>query len=119
MSATRIHSKVTSLSWIPSEAVTGLNKAIFGTGFTHYDAPPPDRIDDLDALGGGDEPVRSGSDHDRLAARTCRSRGRHGDDRITRQVTGTTQPVRLRWWCWHDVEDAGRSPRSGDRRFVP
>ena len=54
MSATRIHSKVTSLSWIPSEAVTGLNKAIFGTGFTHYDAPPPDRIDDLDALGGGD-----------------------------------------------------------------
>ena len=54
MSATRIHSKVTSLSWIPSEAVTGLNKAIFGTGFTHYDAPPPDRIDDLDALGAGD-----------------------------------------------------------------
>ena len=54
MSATRIHSKVTSLSWIPSEAVTGLNKAIFGTGFTHYDDPPPDRIDDLDALRDGD-----------------------------------------------------------------
>jgi hypothetical protein len=50
VSATRIHSSVTSLSWIPSEAVTGLNKAIFGTGFTHYDAPPPDRIDDLEAL---------------------------------------------------------------------
>ena len=27
----RIDSSVTSLSWIPSEAVTGINKAIFGT----------------------------------------------------------------------------------------
>jgi Cyclic nucleotide-binding domain len=43
-------SSVTSLSWIPSEAVTGLNKAIFASGFTHYDPPPPDVIDDLDAL---------------------------------------------------------------------
>jgi Fe-S cluster biogenesis protein NfuA len=46
----RIESSVTSLSWIPSEAVTGLNKAIFGTGFTHYDDPPPDVIEDLEAL---------------------------------------------------------------------
>lgn len=46
----RIEASVTSLSWIPSEAVTGVNKAIFGTGFTHYDDPPPDRIDDLAAL---------------------------------------------------------------------
>jgi hypothetical protein len=46
----RIEASVTSLSWIPSEAVTGLNKAIFGTGFTHYDDPPPDTIDDLEAL---------------------------------------------------------------------
>ena len=43
-------SAVTSLSWIPSEAVSGLNKAIFGSGFTHYDDPPPDVIDDLVAL---------------------------------------------------------------------
>jgi hypothetical protein len=50
VTATRIQSSVTSLSWIPSEAVTGVNKAIFGTGFTHYDAPPPDRIADLEAL---------------------------------------------------------------------
>jgi hypothetical protein len=50
VTATRIQSSVTSLSWIPSEAVTGVNKAIFGTGFTHYDAPPPDRIGDLEAL---------------------------------------------------------------------
>lgn len=50
MSVERITRSVTSLSWIPSEAVTGLNKAIFGTGFTHYDDPPPDVIDDLQAL---------------------------------------------------------------------
>jgi hypothetical protein len=48
--ASRVESSVTSLSWIPSEAVTGLNKAVFGTGFTHYDDPPPDVISDLDAL---------------------------------------------------------------------
>ncbi len=46
----RIESSVTTVSWIPSEAVTGLNKAIFGTGLTHYDDPPPDVIDDLDGL---------------------------------------------------------------------
>ena len=51
---TRIESSVTSLSWIPSEAVTGLNKAIFGTGFTHYDDPPPDVIEDLEALRAAD-----------------------------------------------------------------
>jgi hypothetical protein len=50
----RIESSVTSLSWIPSEAVTGLNKAIFDTGFTHYDDPPPDVIDDLEALRAAD-----------------------------------------------------------------
>ncbi len=50
----RIESSVTSLSWIPSEAVTGLNKAIFGTGFTHYDDPPPDELGDLEALRAAD-----------------------------------------------------------------
>lgn len=50
----RIESSVTSLSWIPSEAVTGLNKAIFGTGFTHYDDPPPDVIENLEALQAAD-----------------------------------------------------------------
>ncbi len=54
MTNNRIESSVTSLSWIPSEAVTGLNKAIFGTGFTHYDDPPPDVIDDLEALRAAD-----------------------------------------------------------------
>jgi hypothetical protein len=50
----RIESSVTSLSWIPSEAVTGLNKVIFGTGFTHYDDPPPDVIEDLESLRAAD-----------------------------------------------------------------
>lgn len=46
----RHRATVTSLSWIPSEAVTGLNKVMFGSGFAHYDPPPPDRIDDLEGL---------------------------------------------------------------------
>ena len=46
----RVESSVTSLSWIPSEAVTGANKGAFEIGFTHYDDPPPDVIEDLDAL---------------------------------------------------------------------
>jgi hypothetical protein len=50
----KIESSVTTLSWIPSEAVTGLNKAIFGTGFTHYDDPPPDELGDLEALRAAD-----------------------------------------------------------------
>jgi hypothetical protein len=46
----RVLSEVTSLSWIPSEAVTGPTKATFATGLTHYDDPPPDVFDDLAAL---------------------------------------------------------------------
>ena len=46
----RVESSVTSLSWIPSEAVTGANKGAFEIGFTHYDDPPPDVIEDLEAL---------------------------------------------------------------------
>ena len=43
----RIEHSVTTLSWIPSYAVTGLNKALFESGFTHYDDPPPDQLYDL------------------------------------------------------------------------
>ncbi len=50
----RLTSSVTSLSWIPSEAVTGVNKAAFEVGFTHYDDPPPDAIADLDVLAATD-----------------------------------------------------------------
>jgi len=46
----RMESSVTSLSWIPSEAVAGVNKGMFEMGVAHYDDPPPDVIEDLDAL---------------------------------------------------------------------
>jgi Cyclic nucleotide-binding domain len=46
----RVASSVTSLSWIPSEAVSGLNRAMFESGVAHYDEPPPDVIDDLAEL---------------------------------------------------------------------
>jgi len=46
----RMESSVTSLSWIPSEAVTGANKPMFEFGIAHYDNPPPDAIVDLDEL---------------------------------------------------------------------
>ncbi len=50
----RYESSVTSLSWIPSEAVTGSTRVAFDAGFTHYDDPPPAQIDDLEALRSAD-----------------------------------------------------------------
>jgi hypothetical protein len=50
----RYESSVTSLSWIPSEAVTGSSKIAFESGITHYDEPPPAQIDDLEALRAAD-----------------------------------------------------------------
>jgi len=41
---------VTAISWIPSEAIEGLSKVPFELGVTHYDQPPPDRIEDIEAL---------------------------------------------------------------------
>lgn len=46
----RVESSVTSLSWIPSEAVSGVMKAGFSTGISHYDPPPPAQLGDLGAL---------------------------------------------------------------------
>jgi hypothetical protein len=46
----RIESSVTSVSWIPSEAATGAMKLAFAAGLAHYDDPPPDIIEDLEAL---------------------------------------------------------------------
>jgi hypothetical protein len=50
MPSTRYESSVTAISWIPSEAIEGLSKVPFELGITHYDDPPPDRIEDLEAL---------------------------------------------------------------------
>ena len=50
----RIESSVTSISWIPSEAVEGVTKIPFEMGVAHYDDPPPDHIDSLEALAEAD-----------------------------------------------------------------
>jgi Cyclic nucleotide-binding domain len=46
----RFESAVTAISWIPSEAVEGLPKIPFSMGVAHYDDPPPDQIEGLDAM---------------------------------------------------------------------
>jgi hypothetical protein len=46
----RIESSVTSVSWIPSAAITGVTRIPFGLGVTHYDDPPPDEWKDLDSV---------------------------------------------------------------------
>ena len=38
----RFVSSVTSVSWIPTAAITGVTKTPFELGVTHYDDPPPD-----------------------------------------------------------------------------
>src|SRR2546430_6980074 len=40
----RIESSVTSISWIPSEAIEGMPKLPFELGVGHYDEPPPDQL---------------------------------------------------------------------------
>jgi hypothetical protein len=41
---------VTSLSWIPSEAIEGAQRLAFDSGITHYDAPPPSEGINLEEL---------------------------------------------------------------------
>ncbi len=41
---------VTSLSWIPSEAIEGAQRLAFDSGITHYDVPPPTEDMDVEAL---------------------------------------------------------------------
>jgi hypothetical protein len=46
----RIESSVIAMSWIPSEAVGGMTRLPFDMGVARYDVPPPEELDDLDAL---------------------------------------------------------------------
>jgi cyclic nucleotide-binding protein len=46
----RIESSVTSITWIPSEAIEGMPKLPFQWGIAHYDEPPHDRLLDIDAM---------------------------------------------------------------------
>jgi cyclic nucleotide-binding protein len=53
--AVRLESAVTSVSWIPSEAIPGMMRLPFDLGPMHYDDPPGDHLSDIPAL------VRSGA----------------------------------------------------------
>ncbi|HEV1997092.1 MAG TPA: cyclic nucleotide-binding domain-containing protein [Candidatus Dormibacteraeota bacterium] len=46
----RIESSVTSLSWIPSEAISGMSRLPFDMGVSHYDESPPEHIEDIEDL---------------------------------------------------------------------
>ena len=50
MPSVRVESSVTSVSWIPSEAVEGVTRLPFEMGVGHYDEPPPDTLGDLEEL---------------------------------------------------------------------
>ena len=44
----RHESSVTAISWIPSEAISGMPKLPFELGIGKYDEPPPDRLEEGD-----------------------------------------------------------------------
>ena len=46
----RYESSITSISWIPSEAIPGIMRLPFDLGPFHYDDPPGDRLADLQPL---------------------------------------------------------------------
>ncbi|WP_448072496.1 cyclic nucleotide-binding domain-containing protein [Georgenia yuyongxinii] len=46
----RVESHMVSLSWIPSESVSGWLRRGFDVGLAHYDVPPLDRLPNLDAV---------------------------------------------------------------------
>jgi hypothetical protein len=51
----RFQSSVTGVSWIPSESVSGMFKAGFAVGASHFDDPPPEVLHDLDGLFAAEE----------------------------------------------------------------
>jgi hypothetical protein len=46
----RFESSVTTVTWIPSEAIEGMPKLPFEAGIAHYDDPLPERLGDIDEL---------------------------------------------------------------------
>ena len=89
----RHESSVTSLSWIPSEAIQGGTRLPFDVGMAHYDAPPPDEVADLAALRDADrfrfanrlaawiQAERRGPDRRGRVHRRRHDRLDHGQDR--------------------------------------
>ena len=50
----RLESSVLSLSWIPSEAISGMPRLPFDLGVVRYDDPPPEEVTDPGPLLGDD-----------------------------------------------------------------
>ncbi len=50
----RVESSVTSLTWIPLEAIEGITRLPFSARVAHYDPPPPDVLEDIDQLRAAD-----------------------------------------------------------------
>lgn len=46
----RVEASGTSLSWVPSESLTGPLRAGMDLGVSHWDAPPPDRLESVDEV---------------------------------------------------------------------
>ena len=46
----RVDASVTSITWIPSESITGPVRLPFDIGVSHYDDPPPDALGDVAAF---------------------------------------------------------------------
>ena len=46
----RVESSVTSVSWIPREAIEGYTRLPWDLGIAQYDPPPPDVLDDVEGL---------------------------------------------------------------------
>jgi len=93
-----IESSVTSLSWIPSEAVEGMTKLPFEAGIAHYDIPPPDLIEDLEFLRLGDRfrfanELRASIDVEdgRIMSYACVGRGHIGS--TTMRLAGRAMTV--------------------------
>ena len=46
----RVESRVSSVSWVPSDSVSGVSRLQFVVGLANHDDPPPDRIEGAEAL---------------------------------------------------------------------
>ena len=68
----RVEATAVTISWIPSESLSGALRSTMDLGVTHWDDPPPDVLEGADAVAA--EVVRpAGGAGDGLAARVARN----------------------------------------------
>src|SRR5215468_3421753 len=85
----RIEATARCLTWIPPRAVEGTFKLPFSLGISHYDAPPPDEVHDVEALVAADA-IRFANeltgwievDEGRITAYGADGRGHFGTTRL-------------------------------------